>query len=202
MKPTAGRSLVMALAEGAEAAYDFLIENEAVKAVPVLATAVRLLEGADDVRSRLLQEKIIRFVSEPALARSAESGEMLSRIRNDISYAESIGDTLFLTLDRLTDLKKPSLLAQVLAYQLAGNISKNELLMLMHAIATSALVDLELFISLRGVSGQNETGYKARLASTGLLTGVVNAMVGASTLGYFVSPLGQHFLNAVTSEPL
>ena len=201
MKPSAGRSLVMALAEGAEAAYDFLLENEAVKAVPVLATAVRLLEGADDIRSRLLQEKIIVFVSEPALARSAESGEMLSRIRDDSSYAESIGDTLFLTLDKLTDLKKPALLAQVFAYQLADNITKDELLMLMHAIGTSALVDLELFISLRGVSGQNETGYKARLASTGLLTGIVNAMVGASTLGYFVSPLGLHFLNAVAPEP-
>lgn len=200
MKNSASRSLAMALAENAEAVYDFLIENEAIKAVPLFSTAVRLLEGADDIRSRLLQTKITSFVSEPVLLRSAESGEMLAKLRSDESFANSIGETLFLTLEKVTDLQKPKLLAKVFAFYLAGKIDSKELLMLTHSIDASSLVDLERFLEPDSMLGGDSTGWRVRLASTGLLMGVINAPIGQSVMSYFISPLGEHFLHAVRVE--
>ena len=197
MTNDARRSLAMALAENAEALYDFLIENEAVKAFPILSTAVRLLEGADDVRSRLLQQKILTFVSEPALVHSAESGMMRLKLQREDKYADAVGDTLFLTLEKVTDMKKPRLLARVFAYYLGGRIDTNELLMLTHSIDASSLVDLEKFVEVRSAQGHDETGWHARLAATGLLISLISAPLGQSNLYYSISSLGEHFLEAV-----
>lgn len=56
------RNFLEAFLEGGEAAIDLMTENEAVKAVPVVGTAIKLLKGFDDMRSRALAAKLTKFL--------------------------------------------------------------------------------------------------------------------------------------------
>lgn len=200
MKNSAGRSLALAIAENAEVVYDFLIQNEAVKAVPIFSTAVRLLEGADDIRSRLLKAKISRFVTEPCLIRSAESGEMFEKLRDDEKFSESVGETLFLTLEKVPDLQKPKILARLFASYLCGNIDRDALLALTHSVDVSSIVDLEKFIIRENAAAPDRTGWKVRLAASGLMMGIIHGEVGDTKMVYFISGLGEQFLKAILLE--
>lgn len=106
------RDFLEAFLEGSEAAIDLATDNEAVKAVPVVGTAIKLLKGFDDMRSRALAAKLTKFLMEPAL----QSEKMRAKLRIGISAsdeeARKVGECLFLVLDRMTDLDKPSLLAK------------------------------------------------------------------------------------------
>lgn len=129
-------SIVLAALEAGEAIVDFLATNEAVKAVPVLSTAVRMLEGADDFRTRLLQGKLKRFFSDPSLLRSVEALKLRSGILENSASMASVGDTLFMVIDKVTDSEKPALLAKVYAHLLDGGITADDFLLLAHTIDT------------------------------------------------------------------
>jgi hypothetical protein len=48
--------------EGAEAIADALIENEVVKSIPVVGTAIKILSGGLDLRDKIFVSKIQRFL--------------------------------------------------------------------------------------------------------------------------------------------
>jgi hypothetical protein len=85
------------------------LASEAVKAVPVVSTAVRLLEGFDDIKSKILRAKLIKFLSEPGLIRSINAQKLREEILENDEDSLSIGDTLFLIIEKVTDLQKPLL---------------------------------------------------------------------------------------------
>jgi len=162
-------SIVLGALEGTEAYLDFVTSNEAVRAVPVVSTAIRILEGVNDYRSRLLQSKLKRFLTEPSLVRSLKARELRGEIVADEDDAARIGDTLFLIIDRVTDSEKPILLAKVYAYYLDGSMSSEDFFLLAHCIDISALSDLQDFIASRGLMNSAPDARQLRLVTSGLL---------------------------------
>lgn len=70
-----------ALLENAEAAADLLTDNEMVKAIPVVGTAVKLCKGFDDIRSRVLAAKLQAFLTEPHLQTEDARAKIEQKVR-------------------------------------------------------------------------------------------------------------------------
>ncbi|HPH13838.1 MAG TPA: hypothetical protein PLC34_08585 [Burkholderiaceae bacterium] len=137
------RNFLEAFLEGAEAAIDLASDNEAVKAVPVVGTAIKLLKGADDMRSRALTAKLTKFLMEPALQSEKIRAKLRAGIATSDEEARKVGESLFLVLDRMTDLDKPSLLAKVFVAYLDEIVSASELRRIAHAVDSAFTDDLQ-----------------------------------------------------------
>jgi len=162
------RNFIEAAMEAGEAGIDLLTDNEAVKAVPVVGLAFKLLKGLDDLRSRILMAKLKKFITEPNLVRSLEANRVRAQLDRD-KDRELIGEVLFLTLDKVTDLRKPELLGRVFSGYLDEIIGSETLLLLAHAIDSAFVGDLEFFLghSEEHVRKGNPAAF--RLLSAGLV---------------------------------
>ena len=196
MKKNAGdRHFLMAALQSGEAVLDTLSSNEIVRTIPVLNLAVGILKTVDDVRSAALKAKLLSFVADERLRESVEAKRIRGKL--DGEEAEQLGETLFLTLDKVTDLKKPVLLAKVFAAYLDGDIERHVLLMLAHSIDIAFIGDLEYFIQNCGSAMPEETLAVERLASAGLFDFYVSNELGGGDKHYQLSPLGSSFLLAL-----
>jgi hypothetical protein len=185
-----------------------MIDNEVVKAVPVIGTAVKLLKGVDDMRSRMLAAKLSRFLSEPSLRDALEGRSLRNDMLKTTSKDEEIGATLFMIIDKVTDMNKPVLLSKLFAAYLDQLFDRDFFLILVHAVDLSAIGDLQEMVS----SGRNQvldTGREPashestvrmlrleRLASSGLYRSRIN-MEFPHNLQYHLSPVGSAFLAAI-----
>lgn len=136
------RNFLEAFLEGSEAIIDLATDNEAVKAVPVVGTAIKLLKGFDDVRSRALAAKLTKFLTEPALQSEKIRAKLRAGISASDEEARKVGESLFLVLDRMTDLDKPSLLAKVFVAYLDEVVSESDLRRIAHAMDAAFIDDL------------------------------------------------------------
>jgi len=162
------RNFLEAFLEGGEAIADLLINNEALEAVPVVGTAFKLSRGLTDLRSRALSAKLLKFLTEPSLIRSIEAGRARDRLNKD-EYRGVVGEALFLTLDKVTDLKKPALLGRAFAAYLDAVIDTETLLALAHAVDLAFVRDLEYFLTHHDPEGQEGNPSAFRLLPSGLV---------------------------------
>ena len=185
----------MAALQTGESMLDVLSSNEIVRAVPVLNMAVGLLKTVDDVRPAALKAKILTFITDERLRDSFEAKNIRAKL--DGEEAERIGETIFLTLDKVTDLKKPLLLAQVFGAYLDDQIESRVLLLLAHAIDIAFAGDLEYFIEKRGSAAPDEELAVERLASVGLFDFYVSNALSGGDKHYQLSPMGSSLLHAL-----
>ncbi len=187
------RNFLEAALEAGEAALDLLTDNEAVKAVPVIGTAFKLLKGVDDMRDRALAAKLETFVRDPSL----QSDQVRVKLRNGIASSEEeaikVGETLFLVLDKMTDLEKPRLLARVFRAYLDEVITAADLRRLSHALDgafTDDVIALEHWQEAAHVSYGVE--WKQPLVGVGLTRVVTGQTIDTMTeVHYELTELGR-----------
>ena len=92
------RPFLEAMLEGAEAAIDLAIDNEAVRAVPVIGTAFKIARGFDDLRSKVLAAKLARFLTEPGMQTNATRTKMRRKLAESAEEASAVGEALFLVI--------------------------------------------------------------------------------------------------------
>lgn len=197
MTEKAPRSILEAFMEGAEAALDLIVESDAIKAVPVVGTAFKLLKGLDDLRSRSLMGKLYKFLNEPALRDAIEARQLHEEILNNPGREQEIGEMLFLVLDKVTDMTKPALLARAYASYLNKEIDGFALESVAHAINIAFVRDLLEF--LNNLRGLDNTLWQQRLAAVGLLS-VVEESWNHTVTEYQVTPLGATFRHAINGN--
>jgi hypothetical protein len=194
MKPN--RNFLEALLEGTEAALDLATDNEAIKAVPIVGSCLKIAQGINDIRSRVLVAKLTRFIDEPALRASAESRAFRATLVNDDGQAEKVGETLFLVLEKVTDLEKPSMLAKLFAAYLDEVIDSFDLLRLMHAVDMAYIDDLHELAD-PNPSDDRDT-WRQNLVSLGLtLTKTGTSWDDDGVMTYPETPLGIKFQQAI-----
>ncbi len=193
------RNFLEAALEAGEAALDLLTDNEAVKAVPVIGTAFKFLKGVDDMRDRALAAKLETFIRDPSL----QSDLVREKLRNGISSSEEeavkVGETLFLVLDKMTDLEKPRLLARVFRAYLDEVITAVDLRRLSHALDgafTDDLISLEHWQESAHVSYGIE--WKEPLVGVGLTRVVTGQTIDTMTeVHYELTELGRKLYQAL-----
>ena len=193
------RNFLEAALEAGEAALDLLTDNEAVKAVPVIGTAFKLLKGVDDMRDRALAAKLETFIRDPSL----QSDPVREKLRNGISSSEEeaikVGEMLFLVLDKMTDLEKPRLLARVFRAYLDEVITGADLRRLSHALDgafTDDLISLEHWQESAHVSYGIE--WKQPLVGVGLTRVMTGQTIDTMTeVQYELTELGRKLYQAL-----
>jgi len=193
------RNFLEALLEGGEAALDLLTDNEAVKAVPVVGTAIKLLKGVDDARDRALVAKLEKFIQDPSLQSARAREKLRSGIAADLNEATKVGETLFLVLDKMTDLDKPGLLAKVFLAYLDNVISAAELRRLAHAIDGAFTDDL---ISLQNWQESAHVAYASEWKQPLVGAGLTRVVTGQSwdsltDVNYELTELGRKLHQAL-----
>jgi len=188
------RNILEAFMEGAESAIDLAVESEAVKAVPIVGTAFKLLKGLDDLRSRVLMGKLQKFLSEPALREAADAKRLRDEILDEPGRDQEVGEMLFLVLDKVTDMTKPVLLARAYASYLDGKVDDFAFSAVAHAIDIAFLRDLLEFLDES--RGPDTTLWQQRLAAIGLLS--VESESWDGIIEYQETPLGSSFRLALS----
>jgi hypothetical protein len=197
------RNFLEAFLQGAEAGLDLATDNEAVKAVPVVGTAFRLLKGLDDLRDRALQAKLMKFITEPAL-QTERARERMKGMAASTEEQQKIGEALFLTIERMTDLDKPSYLAKLFFSFLDDQIDAALLRRMAHAVDVAFIDDLRAICPDENGDVRDVGGHALRpLVSSGLAE-VLNLTVRNAAGGFqfvpeqiTVSHLGRKFARCI-----
>ena len=166
----ADRNFLEAALDNVEVLLDAATENEAVKAIPILGTAIKLCKGYDDLRNKAFAAKVYQFVMEPSLQSAQSKARLLMTLHTQDGAAEEVGEALFLTLEKLADMRKPSLLAQVFVAYIDEVIDLPTFRRLAAAIDQAYFDDLEMLLEAPEYHSEKEgLEWKMRLLGTGLV---------------------------------
>lgn len=192
------RHFLEATLEGVETAFDLATDNEAVRAIPVIGTAFKVCRGLDDLRSRILAAKLTKFLTDPGLQSEATKNKLRQKVEESPTEAASVGEALFLVIDRLIDLDKPAVLARVFVAYIDDTVSASELKRVAQAVDLAFGEDLNAFLQTDQMRLHDETQpWMTLLENTGLTTSIVNrAPPGRARSLYSVTPIGHVLWNA------
>jgi hypothetical protein len=186
-----------AILENAEAAVDLIATSEVLAAVPVVSTAFNVMRGVNDMRARANMAKLARFVTDPSLQCEESKAALRTMAADGGPESQKIGETLFLILDRLTDMEKPALLAKVFAGYLCNKISREELLRLAPAIDAAFIDDLHALRSAKEPFDRNQFHWMQTLVVAWLTEQGVPGPVGGVQV-YHLTSLGRALRKALT----
>jgi hypothetical protein len=112
--------------------------------------------------------------------------------------AQRVGETLFLILERVTDLDKPAILARLFVAYMDNAISDCELRRMAQAVDASYFDDLRQFLDTKDIPKKSDADWMQYLVTTGL-----TRPVGGQTYGdigqiyYEATPLGEKMRAAI-----
>jgi hypothetical protein len=191
------RPFLEAALENIAAGVNLISGSEVLTAVPIVGTAFKVCRGIDDLRARVFVAKLEKFVTDPSLQSNAAKEALRRTADTPSEESQKIGESLFLILDRLTDLHKPSLLARVFAGYLLGKISSEELRRLASAIDAAFLEDIDQLVAASDSVMSDFAPWKRSLVVAGLTEQNAPGPIGGR-LVYSITPLGQALRRAVT----
>lgn len=195
------RHLLEAVLTNIEVAVDAITANDAVAAIPVVGTAIKVCKGFNDLRSRAFAAKLDAFVSTPDLVRSSFKAALVKLVQSSPSEARKVGEMLFLALNRYIDLDKPVVLGKVFVAYVDGVITATELQRLAQAIDIAFAADLHSLAAAdqHAIHGQWD-GARFPWMETLIPSGLtVSTARGVGVVRPFteVTPLGQTLWKAV-----
>ncbi|HVY06389.1 MAG TPA: hypothetical protein VHB46_10485 [Burkholderiales bacterium] len=197
------RPLLEATMQNAEAAFDLATDNEAVRAIPIIGTAFKVAKGIDDLRSRAFAAKLANFVTAKELQTAKARDKLKNGIAESPEEAQKLGESLFLVLERMTDMEKPALLARLFAGYLDDRITSIELRRLAQAVDSAFVDDLKILESWSdkkayiGGLDLDEDKWRTNLLVTGL-TGTLTNQLGQ--IENFITELGRCYRRALGKE--
>lgn len=200
MKKGQDRTVLEASLETSEAAIDLLASNEVLADIPIVGTALKILKAADSVRDRAFSMKLERFAKPLSGATDSERQRFRDKLRANQEETRRVGETLFLVIDRLADVDKPSILGYVFISYLNGLFPYSDLRLMSQAIDMAYADDLDILVETESFAGKLQADWMQRLASAGLtesLGGTTWGDVGA--IYYRVTELGEKLRNAYQS---
>jgi hypothetical protein len=171
---------------------------DAVSGLPVVSSAIALLNVKDTFRDKILLSKLEKFVSGVGPMSPKEKEQMALRL-HDPDEARRIGEMLLLTLDNLTEMDKATMLGEIFAAFVRNTLDAEQLRRLIRAVDVAFLDDLNEFVRL-GAKAKLELSHPvgAKLANAGLVDASAPSSGGygggGGGMNYLMTPLGEAFL--------
>jgi hypothetical protein len=188
-----------------EPALDAIVDNEILRDIPVLGSAVKIASLGQTISDRIFLAKIQRFLAALESVSSPEAQLFAEELSSGNVDASRTAETLLLAIDIADDLGKTSIIAAVFQAFLQGHISKSEFRRIIAAINAAVLDDL-LAVAAFGAepsgSGKEHSDLINALRHTGL-TGEAKAVYvrpESPDLAEAITPLGKAFARAVSSS--
>lgn len=168
MRKNEERHGVEALLEATESAVDIVLNGDVLADVPVVGLAIKVVRAFGSARDRALIAKLSRFAIALGRIPENERETYKRKLKENPEEARHVGETLFLVLDRLTDLSKPELLGQVFLAYLDGTISAVTLRRLGQAIDMAFPDDLHMLLRGQVSALQHDVAWMRHLSPSGL----------------------------------
>lgn len=192
------RPILEATLEGAEVIADVLMKGEVIAEIPIIGTAFKLCKAVDSVRDRAFIAKLDAFISGLGAMPNTAKEQMRNRVNSSPEEAKRIGETLFLILERVIDLDKPTLLSSVFLAYLKEMISADDLRRMAQAIDASFFNDLQQFITAETLPEKSDAEWMQYLATAGLTRPVANPTYDDIGVGnYEPTPVGKKLHEAL-----
>lgn len=197
MQQSKSRPLLEAFLETSEVMADVLVQDKVLAEIPVVGTALKVCKAYDDLRNRAFVAKLTRFVEAFSTTDKVIQEKWRKRVAESPVEAQKVGETLFLVLERLTDLDKPTLLSKLFIAFVDEVISGEELRRLAQAIDVCFADDLARLIEATAVPTKSEEPWLRHLATSGLTQIVAGQTLDELGRLYIeVSPLGDKLRQA------
>lgn len=161
-----------------EVVADFYeVGGEAFSSIPVVGTMFHLARSANTIRDKTLAAKLKRFL-EPFTETSQEYRDKFKeRLMQDEAETRRVGETLFLVVDRLTDLDKAMILGCLFIAFLNDQLSSSDLRRMAQAVDMSFADDLIDLIESEGEIDQSQELWLKSLVPSGLAEPVGAKMI-------------------------
>ncbi len=191
--------ILEAALENAEALIDVLIDNEILKGIPVVGTAIKAIKGAGDIRDRLFAAKLSTFLKSLERVGPDLKEKIRQRVAENPDQSRKVGETVLLLIDRLADLDKADIIAKVFIAYAFGHLKSNDFHRIVQAVDQAFVSDLNILHRSHNLSkkGPSQENFLQALYPSGL-----TKIVGGKTFDtageiYFeVSKLGNQLFNA------
>ncbi|WP_024545822.1 hypothetical protein [Picosynechococcus sp. NKBG15041c] len=193
------RPIIEATLENVEALIDILLDNDILKGIPVVGTAIKCLKGAEDIRDRLFAAKLSSFLKSLENVGPELKEKIRQRVAEDPDQSRKVGETILLVIDRLADLEKSDIIAKIFIAYAFGYLKPNDFQRIVQAVDQAFIADLKLFLASHNLlkKGLSQEVFLQALYPSGL-----TEIVGGKTFDtageiYFkVSKLGNQLINA------
>ncbi len=168
-----------------------LLGETVLKEVPIIKGVVACFKVPLAIRDQLFLRKVAGFLAAVPEFTATEREDFIAEHLADSKSAAKLGETLVLVLDRLDDVEKPHVIAQVFAAFVRGKITFDVFRRLATAIDLGAIDDLKEFVKMRPAESPQQRGVDVNtqilgtnLARTGLVSlpafGGNNPILGVS----------------------
>lgn len=179
--------------EGAEVIADSLIDNEIVKSIPVVGTALKVISGSRDLRNKIFFAKIQRFIEEIESISASDRLQFKGKIVSDNNLMITVGESALLVLDKLSDLQKAEMLGFYFACLLSGLLDQYQFKRVAAAVDTAFIDDLDRFLSWSVDEGLSQESYMEALLSSGItVLSAGQTWDDTGQLFYEASSMGRH----------
>ncbi len=188
----------------AKAGLDSVLEQEALKQIPVFSTLIKIGLLGINLRDRLFAKKLLRFLRVigdiPQDKRTAFAQKLNSK-----QQKRRAGESILLLLDRLDDMKKPEIIGRIVRLAILGEIDFETSMKLSAMVDRSYISDLVLLPEAERGKGIPDEIAEA-LAAVGLLERRIEkdvlglkGMAGTNVIFYHLSSLGKLLLPILES---
>ncbi len=185
--------------------------REIIDLIPAVKVFKGILETYRNAQDYLLRKKLLLFLE--SLENLSEEGRsnLISNIKNDENFRQTIGDNLILVIDMLDDIQKPKILGNFFKAYLENEITYivfRKLEKALRQISISSIHTLELFYSTdniiddKKISNMNyfDSYAMQELISTGVVTSHRSFLAPKGTkAGCTDNELGRLFLKYMDS---
>ncbi len=186
------------LADLGEVALDSLLEGVA-KDIPVLGSAVKLAKLSKTITDHIFLLKIQKFLLGLENISNEEKQNFFRKLDNNAEAKSKIGECLVLIINRLDDLEKTQILAELFLKLIKEKIDLETFKRLASAIDIAFIEDLKQLIKDRLDSSSLSNLVRSGLAETSP-TGVILEGYGVAHISVHISELGKLFVSLMNEN--
>ena len=191
------RPILEAVLESGEVVADALMRGDILADIPVIGTAFKLCKAGDSIRDRAFAAKLMKFLSGLDAIPEQSKQQIKDKIASSPDEAAKVGESLFLVLERITDLDKPLLLSYLFLAYTDAVITADDLRRFAQVVDSSFADDLRMFLEVKDLPVKSGEPWMQFLAHTGLTYAVAGqTWEDAGQIYYESTSLGNKLRNA------
>jgi len=196
-KTAAEKHFLEAILENGEVIFDDLLKSDLIKDLPVLGTAVKFCKTGSNIRDYLFAAKIFKFITNLNSLSLDEKSKFNKKLADNPEEQKRVGEIVLLTIDKLSDLEKPEIIAKVFLAYIDEEITLGEFQRITEAIHLAFITDLKAILASDRPPVESQEAHLDYLTPSGLTKMVPGDTVDEIGKVYFeFSKLGKKLIHA------
>jgi hypothetical protein len=170
--------------EMVELTIDQFIDNDILKEIPFFSVFYKSFKTIQGLREALFAMKIYKFIKEFEQIKLNEKEGFIEKITADKKERIKVGQTLIMILDKIDELEKTQMIAEIFTAYLKAEITKSEFCQLCSIIEKSFIDDLLTFLKMKKYDDIS-IEVQSNLSSLGLMIPIIQdlkSMYGESVI--------------------